>query len=165
MEIKQFMKGYPKTHYNYLFCICFLEPNGPIKFKSLDDLWFKKGSLNPLELKVVLLVIESLILRIKGKSIDFQKKEISLIKDFLNVLDYEKFEIFKYLQSNYSYYADDNYLIILSLLNTLTFDNKYIKKQIKGDFKNIMEKKCTLEDNIAYDNIIVFHGIIIHQII
>ena len=98
-------------------------------------------------------------------SIDFQNKETSLIKDFSNVLDYEKFEIFKYLQSIYSYYADDNYLIILSLLNTLTFDNKYIKKQIKGDFKNIMEKKYALEDNIAYDNIIVFHGIIIHQII
>ena len=86
-------------------------------------------------------------------SIDFQNKETSLIKDFSNVLDYEKFEIFKYLQSIYSYYADDNYLIILSLLNTLTFDNKYIKKQIKGDFKNIMEKKCAIEDNIAYDNI------------
>ena len=82
-----------------------------------------------------------------------QQKNISLVKDFLNLKNQDKFEKFKYLQSIYASYKDDPEMVIFPLIYSISFNNSFIKKNMKQDFKSIIEEKLKIENNIQYDNI------------
>ena len=87
---------------NLLFLLCFLEEKGQIIFKCLNELWFFKEFKNEALIKLILDIIESLISIIKDKNFDLSRTNINLVKTFLKLIDYDTFEIFRYLQSIYS---------------------------------------------------------------
>ena len=78
-----------------LFQFCFLINKGSIKFERLQDLWFFKDLNNFEEIKIIFGIIEALLEKIKDKNVNMQQKNISLVKEFLNLKNQDKFEIFK----------------------------------------------------------------------
>jgi hypothetical protein len=121
------------------------------KFENLEDLWFYKGLASPSEIKLFVGIIESLILRVKDKSINNKETDVSFVIEFLSRMDYEKFKIFVYLQSIYSSFNNDPKYIIFPLLYAIAFHNTYIKEQIKNDFKSIIQQKNNLRQDIQFN--------------
>ena len=44
-------------------------------------------------------------------------------------------------------------MVIFPLIYSISFDNSFMKKNMKHDFKSIIEEKLKIENNIQYDNI------------
>ena len=141
----------PNIYKSILFQVCFLMMTGSTKFENLEDLWFYKGLASPSEIKLFVGIVESLILRVKDKSINNKETDVSLVIEFLSRMDYEKFKIFVYLQSIYSSFNNDPKYIIFPLLYAITFHNTYIKEQIKNDFKSIIQQKNNLRQDIQFN--------------
>lgn len=98
-------------------------------------------------------IVEFIISKIEGKIVE---PSIDLIKSFLESLEYDTFEIFKYLQSIYSCYENTSIYIIYPLAYSIGFNNPQIKKCLKADFKVIVLdtlQELKVEDNIEYYNI------------
>ena len=141
----------PNIYKSILFQVCFLMMTGSTKFEKLEDLWFYKDLASPSEIKLFVGIIESLILRVKDKSINNKETDVSLVIEFFSRMDYEKFKIFVYLQSIYSSFNNDPKYIIFPLLYAITFHNTYIKEQIKNDFKSIIQQKNNLRQDIQFN--------------
>lgn len=141
---------------NLLFKYCFLSNANSVKVENIKDLWFFKLD-NLEEIKIIIGVFELILSKINDKNFDIREKSICLVKNFLDLKDYNKFEIFRLFQSIFSSYEDSPNHIIYPLLYTFGFDEPFIcSNNIKYDLKTIAEssfEKMNKFDNIQYNKI------------
>ena len=88
-----------------LFEFCFLINKGSVEFKDLNDIWFFK-SFSTKEKELALEIIDVLLKIIENKKMD-DSDYMNLTCNLLKLDNNRKLNIFKYLQSIYSYYKDD----------------------------------------------------------
>ena len=153
MKEEQF--GEKDVYKIYLFKFCFLSDKGPVKFSTLDDLWFF-NTFNEKEKKIILETIDLILRKIEGKKIE-SKNYINIVEKLINLNNDEIYIIFKYLQSIYSYYNMDLKFIIYPLLITFGFENKFIKNILRNDLKEIVGENLKNidkdDDEIVYNEI------------
>ena len=139
-----------------LFIFCFLTKEGSVVFRDINDLWFFETAINSNEIKLYLGIIEYFINKINNNHYDKKQKCVSLVKDFLDISNYNKFITFKYLQSIFTYKKDNTEYIFLSLFYTLLFEFPIIKENLKIEFKSVINKRLEtlhFEDKICYNKI------------
>ena len=139
-----------------LFQFCFLEENGPVKFETLDDLWFFNEYKSQSQIKLILDIIESMLLAINDRKYDLFASSINSVKTLLSIMDYKTLEIFLYLQSIYSSYGGNPSNIIFPLIYTVAFNKPIIKKNLKNDFMEIALlplEKMKVNNYIDYETI------------
>ena len=149
-------KSTESIYKDLLFRFCFLEAKVPVQFETLDDLWLLKEFKEPSQINLIIKIIESLISRINNKKYDLVTSSVTSIKTLLNIIDYETFEIFRYLQSIYSSYNDNSLNIIFPLVYTISFNKPLIRQNLKKDFIEIITQqlmKLKLDDYIDYEQI------------
>ena len=135
-----------------LFEFCFLVNRGSVKFKDLNDIWFFK-SFTTEEKNLAIKIIDVLLKNIEDKKID-ASEYMNFCGILLNIDNIRKFNIFKYLQSIYSYYKDDLRYIIYPIIYTLGFDSKALKLYLKNDLMDVISRYIVESiDNIYYYNI------------
>lgn len=153
-----------------LFEFCFLTKEGSFKLKSYKELWFYKGLNNPKEVELAEGIIELLISKDRNISCDISSKNITLANSFLNLIDNKKYEIFKYLQSIFSWYFDNPSYILFPLLYTFIFDRLCCKDNLKRDLRLIVDNSLTkldLFESIDYSNIdkefLIYFNTLLHS--
>ena len=153
MKEEQF--GEKDVYKIYLFKFCFLSDKDPVKFSTLDDLWFF-NTFNEKEKKIILETIDLILRKIEGKKIE-SKNYINIVEKLIKLNNDEIYIIFKYLQSIYSYYNMDLKFIIYPLLITFGFENKFIKNILRNDLKEIVGENLKNidkdDDEIVYNEI------------
>ena len=155
LVIKEEQFGEKDVYKIYLFKFCFLSDKDPVKFSTLDDLWFF-NTFNEKEKKIILETIDLILRKIEGKKIE-SKNYINIVEKLINLNNDEIYIIFKYLQSIYSYYNMDLKFIIYPLLITFGFENKFIKNILRNDLKEIVGSNLKNidkdDDEIVYNEI------------
>ena len=139
-----------------LFKFCFLIREGSLTFKNINDLWFYKITNNPAEIKIYSGIIESLISKSHDHQCDIKQKYVHLVKDYLDNADNDKFTIFKYLQSIYSYMEDNPEYLLFPLFYAVVFDHQIVLENLKRDLKAIINNRLEtlgFDDYILYNNI------------
>ena len=133
-----------------LFEFCFLINKGSVEFKDLNDICFFK-SFSTKEKELALEIIDVLLKIIENKKMDdsdYMNLTCNLLKD-----NNRKLNIFKYLQSIYSYYKDDFRYIIYPIIYTLGFDNEALKLYLKNDLMDVIGRYMNESSEIYYYNI------------
>ena len=137
-----------------LFEFCFLVNKGSVEFKNMNDIWFFK-KFTPEEKNIAIEIIDILLKKIENKNTE-NSAYINLVGNLLKLNNNRKYNIFKYLQSIYSYYNNQFKYIIFPIIYTLGFDNETLKLYLKNDLKDVVDKyvnEINYEDNIYYYNI------------
>jgi len=109
----------------FIFEFCFLLKKGSVEFKNLNDLWFFK-SFDSKEKEIALAILDIMINKAEKKEVENEAYLNAIIK-LVNLNDYGKDIVFKYLQSIFSYYNSNFEYIIFPLLYSIGFNNKFIK--------------------------------------
>ena len=138
----------------FLFEFCFLIKKGSVKFQNLNDIWFFKTFKNK-EKEIALKMIDILINKTEKKKVKIETY-LNVIIELITLNDYEKYKIFKYLQSIFSYYNKNFEYIIFPLIYSIGFNNEFIKSLLKNDLLDIMSEfieKIDNQDKIFYYNI------------
>ena len=143
-----------KIYKTLLFEFCFLLKKGSVKFKNLNDIWFFK-TFNSKEKEIALIILDILINKTEKKKVEIEAY-LNVIIRLLTLNDYEKYNIFKYLQSIFSYYNNNFEYIIFPLVYSIGFNNEFIKDLLKDDLIDLMRgfvDKIDDQDRIYYYNI------------
>ena len=134
-----------------LFEFCFLINKGSVEFKDLNDICFFK-SFSTKEKELALEIIDVLLKIIENKKMD-DSDYMNLTCNLLKLDNNRKLNIFKYLQSIYSYYKDDFRYIIYPIIYTLGFDNEALKLYLKNDLMDVIGRYMNESSEIYYYNI------------
>jgi hypothetical protein len=143
-----------KIYKTFLFEFCFLLKKGSIEFRNLNDIWFFK-TFKSKEKEVALAIIDILINKAEKKKVE-NEAYLNVIIKLVNLNDYRKYTIFKYLQSIFSYYNNNFEYILFPLLYSIGFNNVFIKGLLKNDLIDLMTsfiEKIDDQDHIYYYNI------------
>ena len=82
-------------------------------------------------------IFDILINKADKKKIENEAYLNGIIKQ-VNLNDYWKYTIFKYLQSIFSYYNNNIEYFVFPLLYSIRFNNKFIKDLLKNDLIGLM---------------------------
>lgn len=137
-----------------LFKFCFLLKEGSLKFEGISDLWFKKKSKNQAEINLYLGIIESLIKKSNDQYCELKEMFINLTIDFLNIVNRDEFEIFRYLQSIYSTFEDNPEYIFFPLYYSILIKHSINLDNLKHDLQDIISRKIETfqyNDSINYN--------------
>ena len=99
-------------------------------------------------------IMEILLSKIRKENIN--DKNIKLAKEFLSTCNKDTFQIFKYLQSIYSTYRDEQNNIFFPIFYTVLFHKDFFKSSLKADLIMIAENQEELklfDDSIDYSKI------------
>ncbi len=99
-------------------------------------------------------IMEILLSKIRKESIN--DKNIKLAKKFLSTCNKDTFQIFKYLQSIYSTYRDEQNNIFFPIFYTALFHKDFFKSSLKADLIMNAENQEELklfDDSIDYSKI------------
>ena len=138
----------------FIFEFCFLLKKGSVEFKNLNDIWFFK-TFDSKEKEIALAILDILIKKAEKKEVENEAYLNAIIK-LVNLNDYRKYTVFKYLQSIFSYYNNNFEYIVFPLLYSIGFNNNFIKGLLKNDLSDLMSSfidKIDSQDQIYYYNI------------
>ena len=138
----------------FIFEFCFLLKKGSVEFKNLNDIWFFK-TFDSKEKEIALAILDILIKKAEKKEVENEAYLNAIIK-LVNLNDYRKYTVFKYLQSIFSYYNNNFEYIVFPLLYSIGFNNNFIKGLLKNDLSDLMSsfiEKIDSQDQIYYYNI------------
>ena len=138
----------------FLFQFCFLLKKGTADFKNMNDIWFFK-TFGIEEKEIALDIIKILINKIENKKVENEIYLHSVVK-LVNLNNFEKYRVFKYLQSIFSYYNKNFEYLLFPLIYTLGFNNQFIKSILKNDLMDIINpllEKIDVQESINYYNI------------
>ena len=103
-----------RIYKTFLFEFCFLSKKGPVEFKNLNDIWlFNKNHNN--EKEICMQVVNILLQKIEEDKVE-NDSYLKATVDLLKLNDYEKYRIFKYIQSIYSFYNSNYEYIFFSVI-------------------------------------------------